>query len=59
MPSPHRGREPATGLVMSLPDLGEVALNRLHIRSGRPPEPGRVDETVVNKAFAIAFLERP
>lgn len=44
---------------MSLPDLRAVALNRLHIQSGRPPEPGRVDETVVNEAFAIALLARP
>ena len=35
---------PATGMVRSLPDHGDLILNRLYIRSGRLPEPGRVDE---------------
>lgn len=46
--------EPATGNVISLPDLGEPRLNLLYMRSGRGPEPGRADEVVVNDTFARA-----
>ncbi|MDO9307040.1 MAG: ABC transporter permease, partial [Mesorhizobium sp.] len=46
--------EPATGQVISLPEIGEPALNRLHMREGRAPEPGRADEAVVNEGFAKA-----
>ena len=46
--------EPATAQVISLPDLGEPALNRLYMRRGRTPEPGRSDEIVVNDTFAKA-----
>ena len=45
---------PATGMVRSLPDHGELILNRLYLRSGRLPEPGRVDEVTVNESFANA-----
>ncbi len=47
--------EPATGVVISLPDKGESQLNRLHVRQGRLPEPGRTDEVTVNEAFAKAI----
>ena len=46
--------EPATAQVLSLPDGGEFKLNRLYMRLGRMPEPGRVDEVVVNDTFAKA-----
>nr|WP_295469233.1 ABC transporter permease [Mesorhizobium sp.] len=46
--------EPATGQVISLPEIGEPALNQLYMREGRAPEPGRVDEAVVNEGFAKA-----
>lgn len=46
--------EPATGLVMSLPDHGVESVNRLYMRSGRRPEPGAFDEVVVNESFALA-----
>jgi putative ABC transport system permease protein len=46
--------EPATGRVISLPDIGEPLLNRLYMRLGRTPEPGRADEVVVNDTFAKA-----
>src|SRR5215204_3771169 len=46
--------EPATGQVISLPDIGEPKLNRLYMRLGRTPEPGRADEVVVNETFAKA-----
>jgi putative ABC transport system permease protein len=47
-------REPATGEFISLPDASEPRLNRLYMRSGRPPEPGRADEVVVYEPFAAA-----
>lgn len=46
--------EPATAQVISLPDVGEQQLNRLYMRLGRTPEPGREDEVVVNETFAKA-----
>jgi putative ABC transport system permease protein len=46
--------EPATGQVISLPEIAEPALNRLYMREGRAPEPGRADEAVVNEGFAKA-----
>src|SRR5690606_19638308 len=36
--------EPATGVLISIPDHGEAAVNRLYLRSGRLPELGRSDE---------------
>ena len=45
-------REPATGQFISLPDIGEPVLNRLYLRLGRMPEPGRADEVVVSESFA-------
>src|SRR4029450_2455758 len=46
--------EPASGQFVSLPDPGDHGLNRLYIRSGRLPEPGRAEEIVVNEPFARA-----
>jgi putative ABC transport system permease protein len=46
--------EPASGLVISLPDAHEPTLNRLHVRAGRLPEAGRLDEVTVNESFALA-----
>lgn len=46
--------EPATARIVSLPDFGEPKLNRLYMRLGRTPEPGRADEVVVNDSFARA-----
>jgi putative ABC transport system permease protein len=47
-------REPATGQIVSIPDLSEPVLNRLYLRSGRMPEPGMPQEVVVNESFAQA-----
>ena len=47
-------REPATGQFISLPESGQPILNRLYMRSGRMPEPGRADEVVVTEGFAKA-----
>src|SRR6266851_2630093 len=46
--------EPASGQFVSLPDVGEPLLNRLYMRAGRLPEPGRAEEVVVNESFAEA-----
>lgn len=46
--------EPASGMVISIPDYGKPNLNRLYMRQGRLPEPGKPNETVVNEAFAVA-----
>ena len=51
--------EPATGQLISLPEIGEPALNRLYLRLGRTPEPGRSEEVVVNEAFAKAHGFKP
>jgi len=45
-------REPATGQVISLPDQGMSNLNRLYLRAGRLPEPGKRNEVVVSANFA-------
>ena len=50
---------PATGLFISLPDQGGQRLNRLYLRAGRLPEPGRIDEVVINEAFAGAHRFMP
>jgi putative ABC transport system permease protein len=47
-------RQPATALVLSLPDHRGAALNLLYVRSGRLPEADRSGEVVVNEAFAKA-----
>jgi putative ABC transport system permease protein len=46
--------EPATAQIISLPDVSDPQLNRLYMRLGRTPEPGRSDEIVVNDTFAKA-----
>ncbi|MGJ8571726.1 MAG: ABC transporter permease [Hoeflea sp.] len=51
--------EPATGMVISIPDHGEPAVNRLYMRSGRLPEPGRDNEAAIIEAFANAHGFRP
>jgi putative ABC transport system permease protein len=46
--------EPATGKLISIPETGHPALNRVHIREGRLPEPLSTREVAVNEAFAAA-----
>ena len=46
--------EPATARLVSIPDQGTPQLNRLHLKAGRWPDPGRDDEVLVNQAFADA-----
>lgn len=52
-------QEPATGQLISLPENGQPTLNRLYMRMGRLPEPGRADEVVVNESFAKAHAFSP
>lgn len=47
--------EPAIGRLVSIPERHDPALNRLHLKAGRMPEPGRAGEAVVNEAFAQAL----
>lgn len=51
--------EPIRGLVVSVPDAGEPAMNALHLRVGRNVAPGRDDEVVASEAFAQAHRLRP
>lgn len=51
--------EPATGIAVSIPDHGEPAVNRLYLRSGRLPEPGRSSEVAVIESFAMAHRMQP
>lgn len=44
--------EPVIGQILSLPERGPSLLNRIVLRAGRRPAPGRPDEAVVNEAFA-------
>jgi putative ABC transport system permease protein len=47
-------REPATGQFISLPESGQPVLNRLYMRMGRMPDPGKADEVIVTEGFAKA-----
>lgn len=51
--------EPATGVAVSIPDRGEPVVNRLYLRIGRLPEPGRAGEVAVTEPFALAHGMRP
>lgn len=46
--------EPVTGQVLSIPDGAQPSLNRLFLRSGALPQPGRGDQVLVSEAFAEA-----
>jgi len=46
--------EPATGQFISIPDRVPSRVNRIHLRSGRFPDPQNTDEVVVNESFAEA-----
>lgn len=51
--------EPVQGHLVSLPEFGAPVLNVPHLRSGRFPEPGRLDEVLLGEAFAEAHGLRP
>ncbi|MDX1604967.1 MAG: ABC transporter permease, partial [Candidatus Competibacterales bacterium] len=46
--------DPVSGLLVSVPDTGQPTLNRLYLRRGGLPEPGRDDQVVLNELFADA-----
>lgn len=52
-------QEPAIGRFISIPDSSPSNLNRLFLRKGRFPEPGKTDEIVVNEGFAEANSIKP
>jgi len=47
-------REPASGLLVSVPDVTAPVLNLISLRRGRMPERSAAGEVVVNEAFAKA-----
>jgi putative ABC transport system permease protein len=49
---------PASALLVSIPRQGDVALNRLYLRSGRLPEVGNTFEAVASEVFAKANAVR-
>ncbi|MEX3007278.1 ABC transporter permease [Hoeflea sp. TYP-13] len=51
--------EPASGVVVSVPEFREPAVNRLYLRHGRLPEAGRENEVAVVETFADAHGFRP
>ncbi|WP_210205781.1 ABC transporter permease [Hoeflea marina] len=51
--------EPASGVVVSIPDTGESAVNRLYLRAGRLPGSRVPGEVAVVEAFAAAHGFRP
>lgn len=46
--------EPARGMLVSIPDGAMPRMNRLFLRTGRLPDPGRPWEVLVHEAFAKA-----
>lgn len=46
--------EPATGLMVSMPERRRPVLNDIFIRKGRYFQPGRTDEILASEAFATA-----
>ena len=46
--------EPATGLIVSMPEGKQPVLNDIFIRKGRYFEPGRNNELLISEAFATA-----
>jgi len=53
VPMPAMPR-PATGTLVSLPDAGEPALNRVHLVAGRPLDPDASGEVLLVESFAKA-----
>lgn len=51
--------EPVLATLVSVPERGQPALNRLALRQGRWIEPGRPDEIVVGESFAEAHRLAP
>ena len=52
-------KDPVSARLVSLPPTGQPAVNRLHLRQGRLPAPGRNQETVIIGSFADAHRLQP
>ena len=52
-------REPASGVVISVPDFREPRVNKLYVRLGRLPEAGRKNEVAIVESFAKAHGFKP
>jgi putative ABC transport system permease protein len=52
-------KEPATGRLVSVPDVPAPGLNRVYLRAGRYVEPGRRGEVMVHESFALAHNLNP
>ena len=46
--------EPASAMLVSLPDIGSQRLDKVYMRAGRLPEPDSETEAVINEPFALA-----
>lgn len=51
--------DPVRGQLLSIPDGRQPDLNRLHLREGSLPEPGRTDQVVISEPFSEAHGLRP
>ena len=51
--------DPVTAQIVSVPDHGQPALNRLFLRSGRMVDATRDDEVIIGEAFATAHGFKP
>ena len=51
--------EPAALLFVSLPEAGDLGLNRLYLRQGRLPEPESSREIIISEGFATAHRLKP
>jgi putative ABC transport system permease protein len=52
-------QEPASGVLISVPDNRQSQVNRLYLRKGRLPEKGRSNEVAVTESFAGAHAYQP
>lgn len=52
-------KEPADGVILSIPEDRPQQLNLLFLRAGRLPEPGSNNEVVVGEAFSAAHAFNP
>ncbi|SEO65837.1 ABC transporter permease [Aquisalimonas asiatica] len=51
--------DPVRGQLLSLPDGRQPDLNRLYLREGSLPDPGRSDQVVISEPFSEAHGLRP
>jgi len=51
--------QPASALVVSLPDLAPQQLNKVYLRVGRLPQPDSEEEAVISEPFALAHHYEP